>query len=144
MNTFDTVAIVKTEPEIKTTQQGKQLARVLLHVKKGYYNQTGDWMDQSFTINASAVFGRVVETIGRDVHKGCKVAATIGLNGYKMEDENGEPITRIGYTIQDIEVLVGPPTNGHGVKKRTQKDEEAELAALAKAHEDSGDSDIPF
>lgn len=142
MYTFDIIATVKADPEIKTSNNGKQFCRVLLHAKKGYYAQAGDWIDQSFSLNASVVFTRLVEKVHDEVKKGCKVAATIQIGGYKMEDENGEQITRIGYTLQDIEVVAGPPSNGHKPANRIARDEDAELEAMAAARDK--DEDIPF
>ena len=87
-NTVQLIGHVGQEPEIKTFEAGKKLAKLSIATNEVYYKENGDKVEQTEWHRISA-WGKTAEIIEKFVTKGKEIAVEGKLSHRSYDDKDG-------------------------------------------------------
>lgn len=88
-NKVQLIGNVGNEPEIKTLETGKKLAKLVIATNEVYYNEEGEKVTDTQWHNVIA-WGKTADTIEKYVVKGKEIAIEGKLTHRSYDDKNGE------------------------------------------------------
>jgi len=88
-NTVQLIGNVGNDPEIKTFDGGKKLAKLAIATNESYKNEKGEKVEETQWHNLVA-WGKTAEIIEKYVVKGKEIAIEGKLTHRSYEDKNGE------------------------------------------------------
>ncbi len=88
-NKVQLIGHVGQDPEIKTLEGGKKVAKMTIATKEVYYKENGDKVEQT-EWHKVAAWGKTAEIIEKYVTKGKEVAIEGKLSHRSYDDKNGE------------------------------------------------------
>ncbi len=89
------------DPEIKTFNEGKKLARLVIATNESYYNDKGDKVTDT-QWHAVTAWGKTAEIIEKYVTKGKELAVEGKLTHRSYDDKNGEKRYVTEVVISDV------------------------------------------
>jgi len=87
-NTVQLIGHVGQEPEIKTFEAGKKLAKLSIATNEVYYKENGDKVEQT-EWHRIAAWGKTAEIIEKFVTKGKEIAVEGKLSHRSYDDKDG-------------------------------------------------------
>lgn len=103
-NRVQLIGHVGQEPEIKTLDGGKKLAKITLATNEVYYNDKKEKITDTQWHNLTA-WGKTAEIIENFVEKGKEIAIEGKLSYRVWEDKNGEKRYATEITISELLLL---------------------------------------
>ena len=88
-NKVQLIGHVGNDPEIKTFDGGKKLAKLSIATNESYKNDKGEKVEETQWHNLIA-WGKTADTIEKYVVKGKEIAIEVKLTHKSYEDKNGE------------------------------------------------------
>ena len=110
------------DPEIKTTQNGKQVALMTIAVNRNY-KKTADGNAEADFIPLVA-WEKTAEICGRDMHKGSLIHVDGRLTVKRYDDQNGSAKFRTEVIVSNIEMLGKRPEGSSDAADQGDKDED--------------------
>jgi len=86
-------------PEVRTTESGKKMARVSIATNESYKNAKGEWIKETQWHNLVA-WGKTAEVIERKLQKGCEVMIEGKLVHREYTDKTG-----VKRNVTEVQVL---------------------------------------
>lgn len=127
------------DPELRATQGGTSVLRVVLAVNDRARNQqTGEWEDRANFVDC-VVFGKRAEALAGMLAKGQRVAIDGRLRYSSWEAQDGSRRSKLEVVVEEIEFM--SPRQGGG---RQAAPASAAPATSAAGAGDLYDEDIPF
>jgi len=90
-----------SDPEIKTFNEGKKLARLVIATNESYYNDKGEKVTDTQWHNVTA-WGKTAEIIEKYVKKGKEIGIEGKLTHRSYDDRNGEKRYITEVVVSDV------------------------------------------
>jgi single-strand DNA-binding protein len=115
MNVVCLIGRLGKDPELRVTQSGTSVARFSLAVNRRDENKTTDWYEVT-------CFGKVAESTGQYMKKGCMVGVTGRLQQDKWQDkQSGQNRSKVSIIAGQVDFLSRAESNQ--AAQNTQREE---------------------
>lgn len=110
LNKVMLIGHVGNEPEIRTTANGKKVARLSLATSRTFNDRNGQKQEKTEWHRLTA-WDRTAEIIERYVNKGDRLYVEGSIEYSQTEDENGKPRFWTDIVIREMVMLSGVPAD---------------------------------
>jgi single-strand DNA-binding protein len=107
-NSVQLIGRLGKDPEVKTFDKGKKLAKIVLATNETYKNQKGEKVNDTQWHNL-VVWGRQVDVVSKYLKKGSEIAIEGKLVHNSYETTNGEKRFTTEINVNDFVMLGGKP-----------------------------------
>lgn len=101
------------DPDIKQTSGGTQVMQLGVAVNDRRKNAQGEWEDKPNYVDCT-LFGKRVDWLSRELHRGTKVAICGKLDYQSWQDKEGNNRSKLAVIVEDIEVMSKGQGSGRG------------------------------
>lgn len=125
------------DPDIKQTSGGTQVMQLGVAVNDRRKNAQGEWEDKPNYVDCT-LFGKRVDWLSRELHRGTKVAICGKLDYQSWQDKEGNNRSKLAVIAEDVEVMSKGARSGSGDGAASGGNQ------AAYSQNDIYDQDIPF
>lgn len=111
LNRFDFIGRLTKDPEVKTSQSGKDRTLLTLAQDKTWKDANGEKQKKGLFFQFVA-YGKVGEILGQYTAKGHKIYLSATLEPYHSENADGTKVYGISLIVQDFEFLESKKAGG--------------------------------
>lgn len=102
-NRVQLIGHLGSDPEIKTTETGKKMARISIATNESYKNASGEWVKDT-QWHQLVVWGKLAETLAEKLHKGMEAVVEGKLIHREYIDKTGAKKYVTEVQVTDIHV----------------------------------------